>query len=128
MKHRAKNDFINYRISRANETLDEVHELMKLGYLQTAVNRIYYACFYAVNALLLKHSIRSRTHCGVQRMFGLHFIKTKIISSELGKFYTDLFDKRHTGDYDDFVEFDKQTVNDLYVSAKEFVRMIEKLI
>ncbi len=36
-------------------------------------------------------------------MFGLHFIKTGLINAELGKFYSDISDKRQIGDYDDFV-------------------------
>ena len=128
MKQPTSNDLIKYRITRSKETIAEVPFLIKRGYLQTAVNRIYYSCFYAVNALLMKHNIRAHTHSGVRQMFGLHFVKTKVISIKFGKFYTDLFEKRHTGDYDDFVDFDKQTVNNLYKTAKKFVRTIENLI
>ena len=54
MKTRLKKDFVNYRIKKANETLDEVDLLIRNHYLNTAVNRLYYACFYAVNALLMR--------------------------------------------------------------------------
>ena len=128
MKQPTSNDLIKYRITRSKETIAEVPFLIKRGYLQTAVNRIYYSCFYAVNALLMKHNIRAHTHSGVRQMFGLHFVKTKVISIKFGKFYTDLFEKRHTGDYDDFVDFDKQTVNNLHKTAKKFVRTVENLI
>lgn len=127
MKENTKNDLLKYRLALAQETLDEVNHLVKLGYLRTAVNRMYYACFYAVIALLLKHNIHAHTHSGVMRMLGLHFVKTEKISAELGKFYNKLFDERHKGDYDDFIEFDKKTVEDLQKSAKEFIHSIKKI-
>jgi uncharacterized protein (UPF0332 family) len=61
-------------------------------------------------------------------MLGLHFIQTNKLSRDLGRFYSDLYDKRQTGDYDDFVEFDEATVVDLQKSAEAFVTAIESLV
>jgi uncharacterized protein (UPF0332 family) len=36
-------------------------------------------------------------------MFGFHFIQTGLVSKEDGRLFSDLFDRRQTGDYDDFV-------------------------
>ena len=121
-------ELIRYRIQRAKETVSEVPALIELSYYNTAVNRIYYACYYAIIALLLKHQITTQTHAGVRQMFGLHFIKTGLISSELGKFYNDIFDKRQIGDYDDFVVVNEEDVVGLFPSAKELVSTIEQLI
>lgn len=125
MKKKNLDDLIYYRINRANETLNEANALIKLEFWNAAINRLYYACFYAVNALMLKHNISAHTHSGVRQMLGLHFVKTGKISRKHAKFYTDLFDLRHTSDYDDFVFFDKTIVEDLYSSAKEFIQIIK---
>jgi len=61
-------------------------------------------------------------------MFGLHFIKTGIISSDLGKFYSDIFDKRLTGDYDDFILMKEEDVIGLVPSGKELILKIKELI
>jgi len=53
-------ELIKYRISRAKETISEVHSLIELGYYNTAINRIYYACFYAVNALLINKGLSAK--------------------------------------------------------------------
>lgn len=37
-----------------------------------SINRIYYACFYAVSGLLLKYDINTSTYKGIRQMFGLH--------------------------------------------------------
>ena len=44
-----------YRIERAHETLSEIPYLCERGYFNTATNRLYYACYYAAVALLVKY-------------------------------------------------------------------------
>ena len=128
MKKISKKSLVKYRLSLANETIDEVDDLIKLGYYRTAVNRIYYACYYSATALLIKSKISAKSHSGVTQMLGLHFVKTGKISKEMGNIYSDLFDKRHTGDYDDFVDFEKDTVEELHESAKQFIKTISTLL
>lgn len=58
---------IKYRIQRAKEILGESEQIIGLGFLNSAVNRLYYACYYAVTALLVKENIsanpfRSKTN------------------------------------------------------------------
>jgi uncharacterized protein len=44
---------VQYRLDRAREALAEAVLLLDSGHANTGVNRLYYACFYAVSALLL---------------------------------------------------------------------------
>ena len=55
-----------YRFLRAKETLKEIPYLKQQGYYNTAVNRLYYACYYAAVALLIKHEINPRYPCRCQ--------------------------------------------------------------
>ena len=57
-----------YRFLRAKETLKEIPYLKQQGYYNTAVNRLYYACYYAAVALLIKHEINPGTHAGVKQI------------------------------------------------------------
>jgi uncharacterized protein (UPF0332 family) len=43
-------DYIKYRIGRAIETVEEIHVHIQNRFWNTAINRMYYACFYAVSA------------------------------------------------------------------------------
>ena len=61
-------------------------------------------------------------------MFGLYFIKTEIIPKDLGKFYSDIFDMRQTGDYDDFVDFSEEDVLQILEPAKSLVAKIQTLL
>jgi uncharacterized protein (UPF0332 family) len=87
-----------------------------------------YACYYAVTALLISYGIEAQTHSGVRTMLSLHFTKTEKLSVKLNKFYTDLFENRQTGDYADFVFFDRETVEELYQQSVVFIEAIEKLV
>lgn len=61
-------------------------------------------------------------------MLGLHFVKTELMSKEQGRFFNNLYDKRQTGDYDDFITFEKEEVIYYYENAKVFITAIEQLI
>ena len=61
-------------------------------------------------------------------MLGLHFISKDILSKEDGKIFCDLFDKRHSGDYDDYIYCDLETVRDLYPRAAQFIDDVNKLV
>jgi len=118
----------NYRISRARETLKEVDKHVENELWNTAVNRLYYACYYAVIALLISKEIKAQTHAGARQMFGLHFVKTGIVDKELGRYYSNIFDKRLTGDYEDFIDYKKEDVLALIKPARTFIQEIEKLL
>lgn len=62
MTDQEKHDMVNYRIQRANDTIKEVEILIENQLWTTSINRLYYACFYAVSALLLKHDIKAESH------------------------------------------------------------------
>ncbi len=128
MNEGERKELIAYRIKRANDTLKEIDLLVDNQLWNTAVNRLYYACYYAVIALLIKNNIITQTHAGVRQMFGLHFIKPGLINKNLAKFYSDIFDKRQTGDYDDFVDFNKEEVISFIEPAKQLIKEIEKLL
>jgi len=128
MTDKERKDIVVYRLEKANNTLLEVELLLENEMHIAAINRLYYACFYAVTAILVHNKIGSETHSGVRQMLGLHFVKTGLIKPELGKFYSQLFNKRQSGDYDDFVEYSKENIVELMPSAKKLIKAIEKLI
>lgn len=128
MREDEKQELIRYRIQRARETLLEVRLHIDNQLWATAINRLYYACFYAVSALLLKKDIKVQSHGGARQMFGLHFVKTELIPKEIGKFYSDIYDMRHSGDYDDFVEFTQEDVLDVLGPAEDLIIRVEKML
>ena len=62
-------DLVLYRMTRADETLEDARILAKAGRWNACVNRLYYACFYAVSALLVRDGLSSSKHAGVRSLF-----------------------------------------------------------
>jgi len=128
MKRNEKEDIIAYKMRRARGTLIEAELMLQNNYFNAAANRMYYACFYAVSALLINNNIGARKHSGVIQMFGLHFVATGIVNKETGKLYTELFDMRQSGDYMDFIDFEESDVKSLIVPTREFINQIEQIL
>lgn len=103
-------DLVKYRASRALESLEEARVLAVAAHWNACVNRLYYACFYGVSALLALHKMKSTKHAGIRSYFNLHFVKTEIISIESARIYNDLFERRQEGDYEDFFVFNEVDV------------------
>jgi uncharacterized protein (UPF0332 family) len=121
-------ELIRYRLSRAEETLEEARLLAENKHGNAAVNRLYYACFYAVLALLIRDGRYSSKHSGVRALFNIHFVKTGEVPKEMARIYNDLFERRQEGDYDDFIVFDAVDVQNWLSEAESFVRCISEWI
>lgn len=122
-------DVILYRLNSAKSLLDEIESHIKQGFYNTAMNRMYYACFYAISALLLHAEIEGvKTHEGVRQMFGKHFILTGKLPKEWGRFYTVIYNNRSEADYEDFKNFDLTTVEEYYPQVCKFIDLITKQI
>ena len=119
---------VSYRWSRAKETLAEVPHQRDMGFYNTAVNRLYYACYYASVALLIKNHIQASTHAGVKQMLGLHFVSKGLITRESNRSFSLLFERRHSSDYDDFVYATSEEVDELLPKAQVFISEIERLL
>jgi uncharacterized protein (UPF0332 family) len=122
------NDLIQYRIARARETLEEAGILADSGHWNACVNRLYYACFYVVSALLSKHDFSSSKHSGLRSFFNHNFVKGGIIPKETAIIYNSLFERRQEGDYEVFVTFKETDVKPWLKDATVFVDALVKLI
>ena len=117
-----------YRQERAHETISEIPFLCEQGYYNTAINRLYYACYYAAEALLLQNHISASTHAGVKSMLGLHFVSKGILSLDDGKTFNTLLEKRHSSDYEAFAYCDKELIDSLTPRADIFIADIKELL
>ena len=128
LKIENRNALVKIRIQKAKETFAEIENLVKLGYWRTAANRLYYASYYAVSALLIKNGIEAKTHQGVINQFGLYFVKTGTFSQKEGRFFKGLFELRQDGDYDDWIDIIEDDVIPLIEPVRRFIEKLESLI
>ena len=125
MTSKEREQYVNYRFESAYRTVKAARMLGDNGFWNSAVNRLYYAAFYAVNALLVKNEIHARSHSGVKNQFSLHFIKTRRLGVEYGRLFSELFDWRQKGDYENLFDFDEVSVSPLFDQVEDFIRIVE---
>lgn len=128
LDEQSRQALIQYRIDRADETMREAEVMLRENFFNAAINRLYYACYYATVALLLKAKVNANTHAGVKTMLGLHFISKGIIPQKFGKMFQILFDSRHSSDYEDFVYCDKEMVDEYLPKAKDYLATVKSLL
>lgn len=128
MNEDTRQDIVVYRMGKAHQLLHEVDILIENELWNSTINRMYYACFHAVSALLIKNGIEVKSHMGVRQAFGLHFVKAGKVPLEYGRIFSRIYDKRQSGDYDDFIDFTKDEVEKLYPQIKSFIIIVCNLI
>lgn len=96
-----RRDIVTYRIERAYTALEQAKLNLKMNCLEVTANRLYYAAYYAVSALLIANKIPAHSHEGNVTQFGLHFVKTGKVNREDGKLLNHLLTMRLKGDYSD---------------------------
>lgn len=85
-----RKDIVAYRIERAYTALEQAKLNYKLNCLEVTANRLYYAAYYVVSALLIANKIPAHSHEGNITQFGLHFVKTGKVDREDGKLLSHL--------------------------------------
>ncbi|HSB04579.1 MAG TPA: HEPN domain-containing protein, partial [Thermodesulfobacteriota bacterium] len=96
--------------------------------LFSTLNRIYYALFYEVAALLLTADLSSAKHTGIRALFNEHFVRAGKVPVELGRFYSRMYDFRQKSDYGDFVEFEREKVKEWLDQASMFINEMDRII
>ena len=124
----ALKEVVSYWVEKADDSLNAAQDDLKAGRFSFSVNRIYYACFYAVSAVLLQKGLRFKKHSGVRAAFHKHVVKTALMSREHGQFYDEIFEARQRGDYIELVRFEKGVVEEWLEQASEFVKAVRALI
>jgi len=117
-----------HRMAQAHETLAEADQLLASQAFRGAVNRLYYAAFYAARALLATRDIDAARHSGLITLFQQHFVKTGLVPAETGKVFARAFEKRQNSDYGDFAVIDPADAQDLSRAVRAFVHACGELL
>lgn len=118
---------VRYWLEKAREALASARSEEQAGRLSFALNRVYYAVFYAASATLLQKGHRFAKHSGVRSAVHRHLVKTGLLPAEWGRFYDRVFEERQQGDYVELVSFDAEEVRTALVKAAEMVGVLEGL-
>lgn len=83
------NDLVEYRLSRAEEELEDSQELFKNGNFRLSLNRSYYAIFHAIRAVNALDGFDSSKHSGVIAHFNHYHVKTEEFPKEVSRMISD---------------------------------------
>jgi len=101
-----KKALARYRLEQAGESLDEATFLLSGEKSpRSIINRVYYAMFYAILALLIYEPYSSSKHSGVLGYFNRRFIKQGVFDRE-------------------YFEVTRDQAADLVAKAGEFVSIV----
>jgi uncharacterized protein len=119
---------IRYRLQQAQQALQEADLLYHASLFLGAINRAYYAIFYAIQALIVLHNEVTSKHSGAIAFFDREFIKTGIFPKELSRSLHLAFDRRQMNDYGEVSIFSQSDVETALTEAKEFVEAVEEYL
>lgn len=106
---------------RALEALRAATDNLTQGHLETAVNRAYYACFYAVHSVLQNLNLIATSHKQTGILFRKHFIATGKMDKKFNRTWESLQKYRMDADYDPLPIISREKTASLIDQAKEFV-------
>lgn len=115
---------VGLEYEKALHTIAQIPELEKLGFWDNIANRLYYAVFHAVNALLINDGHPVNTHRGVIALFGNYYIRTGIFASEDGRLYSDLQTMRNNSDYNCAYDTNEQEIQPMINPAVNLIKKI----
>jgi hypothetical protein len=128
MKAEESPALVSYRLERASESLRAARIMFENGMLTFSMNRVYYAMFYSVQALLVSRKVSFSKHGQVKAYFNREMIKTGIFPTEMGRLYNKAFEYRQKFDYIDFSSPDREIVSEYLEKAIDFVSNIQEYL
>ena len=123
-----RQDLCNYRIEQAKETINVAKLCLENGHYKDAINRAYYAAFYAVKAVLALDNIDFKRHKDVVATFNRDYVASGVYEKEIGRLLSRLQKKRENSDYDDFYIASKEEAEDQIKFAEQIVMSITNKI
>lgn len=109
-------------MKEADQAYKSGNSLLKIGDFRGAINRFYYAAFYATQALLILKGKDARTHSGNLYLFREEFIKTGPLPPETNKTLTELLEERMESDYAVMSEPTKEEANAAAKNCGKFLK------
>jgi hypothetical protein len=122
-----RNIVVSYWWEKAEDSLLSAERELDAGALVFSINRLYYALYYAVSAVLLRKEFTFSKHSGVRAAFHREIIKTGLMNTEWGRLYDQLFEDRHEGDYVALTDFDKLYVEEKLTQCRQFLLILKKV-
>ena len=119
---------VNLEYERACSCLKQAECNASMDFWDVVANRLYYAVFHAVSALLIKDGYKIGTHKGAILMFGQNYVRTGIFTADDSKLYSNLQMMREESDYNCVYVTTANEMQPLFEPVREFIAKVGNLI
>lgn len=119
---------VGLELEKADSMLQQTAMSIENRMWDLTANRLYYAAFHAVCALLIKNGIHVGTHKGAQVMFNKEFVQKGVMSVEDNHLFSRLQQLREEGDYNCYIETTKEEIMPYVESTRAFITKIASII
>lgn len=123
-----RNEELDAMLAKAHRYLNSAEVLCEQRDYDSAISRLYYAMFYAAEALLFFSGSTYSSHRGVISAFAQQFVKTQRLPPEMHQWLREGFEKRQVSEYEFAISISEADVNDLKSKAESFLAQTEALL
>jgi len=123
-----KIELSQYRFRKAEEMLASAKRDMEAEDYASTNNRLYYAIFHAMRAVLALDGEDFKKHSAVIARFTLSYLKSEILPREYSKLISNASLIRNRSDYEDFYICSIEDTNVLFSGAVAFCVDIGKYL
>ena len=119
---------VDLELEKANRTYDAAMIMVEKEHWESAANRLYYALFHAVNALLIHDGHQVNTHKGSHALFGMYYIKTNKLPREYSNIYQKLESIRDESDYNWAYNIAPEDILGKITTARQMIDSIAEMV
>ncbi|MBO4673125.1 MAG: HEPN domain-containing protein [Bacteroidaceae bacterium] len=119
---------VNLELEKAQKTFETMELCVREKAFESAANRIYYAVFHAISALLIHEGFSVKSHRGLMALFGEHFVRTGIFTKADGTLFSDLVIMRDNADYNCFYEATEEKLSPYIEPTRQLIEKIKQYI
>jgi uncharacterized protein len=116
------------RMQNAQQTLADARLLHERGSIRSALNRVYYAMFYAASAFVIARGKVFAKHGGVLAFIHKECVQAGVLDRRHGRAFQKAFEDRSEGDYQDLLKLTGEDAGAAIAAADEFVSALGVLV
>ena len=124
----ARDRIVAYWTRKAADALQSARSEERAGRSDFAVNRAYYACYYAASAVLLRAGKKFVRHSGLRAAVHQELVKAGKLDAKWGKVFDRIFENRQSADYVELWGFETDQVEKIINDAEGFVQEMLRLL
>jgi uncharacterized protein (UPF0332 family) len=128
LKEEERKILVTLELERVDKILNEMEVQQRNCLWGMVANRLYYALFHAVSALLISDGHEVGTHRGAVNRFCLYYVKAGIFTSAEGRLYSQLQSLREDGDYNCSIDIQQEEAEEKIAPTRLLISKIKQYI